>query len=435
MEASARLLNPSNFNRQLSRSVIIRKSLKFPLKHSLSLSNRSQNPNIFLSSIPFVSGRCHNVVVRNRLHAICFQSKSFFVSQSSIPFCNSNSLGFLLSLSASQIFNSRVSDKRFDRIVSDPKEKIFEWSRAPVCVNGGDLGAIGKGEPVLTVVLLGWLGAKRKHLKRYVELYTSRGIHAVTFVVPVKDVLHFDLGRRVEKRISALTEELVSWASEREEDGRERCLLFHTFSNTGWLAYGAIINNLQCRADTLQRIKGCIIDSGGDPEINPQVWAAGFSAAILKKRSSSTYYSEEAVEGNGSENDKITSKMQAETPLIEAALLTILNKFFSVILKIPDVNQLNRIINVLLNNQPSCPQLYLYSTADKVIPFESVELFIEYQKGMGRNILAYNFHTSPHVDHYRTFPHIYAEELQKFLKECINNASQTSKLMPSSEPV
>lgn len=188
----------------------------------------------------------------------------------------------------------------------------------------------------------------------------------------------------------------------------------------GLRRYGAIINDLQGRPDLLDRIKGCVFDSGGDPNINPKVWAAGFAAAFLKKRSSAIYPSVEAGEGNGLESGLPLSNMgQKEPLLVEVVLLSLLEKLFSFLLNLPDLNQrLTKIISGLSKNQPRCPQLYLYSTADKVIPFQSVESFIEVQKEMGRKVWSFNFGSSPHVDHYRTFPTVYSSQLHNFLKEC-----------------
>lgn len=248
-------------------------------------------------------------------------------------------------------------------------------------------------------------------------MYTSRGIDAITFVVPVRDVFWFDLGKKVENRIRELANELISWLS--NEDARERSLIFHTFSNTGWLVYGAILGHLQDRPDLIEKIRGCIVDSGGDPELNPKVWAAGFGAALLKKRNTATYPSVEATEDP--DKDKDRDKLQDEDPLMtEATLLLILEKLFCFLFKLPDVNQrLSRIISTLSENPAPCPQLYLYSTADKVIPFQAVEYFSEHQKTKGRTVRSFNFGSSPHVDHYRTFPDVYCSQVYSFLNEVL----------------
>ncbi|PKA49318.1 hypothetical protein AXF42_Ash014220 [Apostasia shenzhenica] len=294
-----------------------------------------------------------------------------------------------------------------------------------VDAGGGNLGFSGGKGAIWTVVILGWLGAEKKHLKRYADIYNARGIRSVSFVVPLREIVGLDFGRRMEDKVSRLTEDLVDWCSQSERDGKERNLLFHTFSNTEVStfclhSYGSILKNLQSRCDIVEKIKGCVVDSGPAPEISPKVWAAGFCAALMKKRSSAVYPSPESINGDSAKgNGDRAIRQDWKAQILEMLVMFILEKFFSIILILPDVNQrLNTVISILSTKQPRCPQLYLYSSADRVIPVSSVEFFIEEQKAMGRSVCAYDFSTSPHVDHFRSFPQLYSAKVNEFLNEC-----------------
>ncbi|XP_020591754.1 transmembrane protein 53 [Phalaenopsis equestris] len=317
-----------------------------------------------------------------------------------------------LSISCSDLLKDGI-----DGSLPEPGKGFHLWDpvgELAVRHGGGEKGAIW------TVVLLGWLGAEERHLKRYADIYNARGIRSVRFVVPLWEMVGLDLGQRMEAKIARFAEELANWCLESEKDGRERNLFFHTFSNTGWLVYGSILQNFQSRNDVLEKIKGCVVDSGAASEISPKVWAAGFCAALIKKRSSSVIAALEQINGDGAEGRGDRSGMQDwKSQALEIIVMFILEKIFSIILILPDVNQrLCKIISVLSKKQPPCPQLYLYSSADRVIPASSVESFIHEQKAMGRKVLHYNFGTSPHVDHVRSFPRIYSAKISEFLEEC-----------------
>jgi hypothetical protein len=204
-------------------------------------------------------------------------------------------------------------------------------------------------KPALTVVLLGWLGAQQKHLKKYAEWYNARGIHAVTFVVPMTDVLTFKVGGKAEEHVDRLAHHLALWLTEQGEHANgiegEKQLMFHTFSNTGWLTYGVILEKLQERGDNLLgKIKGCVVDSAPAADPDPQIWASGFSAALLKKRSSATKEAalvnetKEGVTVEGSQKG-VLSNTEVEPNGVEAALLSVLAGFFSVFLKLPAISE------------------------------------------------------------------------------------------------
>ncbi|KAL5213445.1 hypothetical protein ABZP36_024292 [Zizania latifolia] len=300
---------------------------------------------------------------------------------------------------------------------SDP---FIQWDPPPPDATSPFGAGRGVREGTTLVVLLGWMGARQKHLRRYyADLYRERGVGSARFVVPVRELVGLDLGRRVarvERRVADLAAEIAAWC----EADHHRTLLFHTFSNTGWLAYGAILENLQSKTVIIERIRGCIVDSAPVLEIRPEVWAAGFSAAMLKKSRFMTGPSTESTDEytlNGTLNNHSSDVMKPTWG--ENILLSTLQKFFEIVLHLPDVNKrLEKVLSVLSEKQPPCPQYYLYSTADRVIPADCVERFIDMQKSQGRTGFSHNFVTSPHVDHYRSFPYLYSAKIDEFLKIC-----------------
>ncbi|XP_027098621.1 transmembrane protein 53 [Coffea eugenioides] len=306
---------------------------------------------------------------------------------------------------------------------SSPSEVLYRWhlpEPKAVDVSGSSDCSSVKSRTV--VVLLGWLGAKQKHLNRYAEWYTSRGFHAITFTFPMSEILSYQVGGKAEQDIELLVNHLADWL---EEDGKN--LVFHTFSNTGWLTYGVVLEKLQ-RSDPnlMGRIKGCIVDSAPVAAPDPQVWASGFSAAFLKKNSVATKGATSEQSANMSKRNK-TIVGEAKPELTETALLVVLKKFFEVVLNLPTVNRrLSDVLSLLTSQQPSCPQLYIYSSADRVIPAGSVESFIDGQRKNGRKVRACNFISTPHVDHFRNDPKLYSSQLTQFLDDCVLTCCRNS---------
>ncbi|KAJ7942628.1 transmembrane protein 53 [Quillaja saponaria] len=303
-------------------------------------------------------------------------------------------------------------------VSSPPSEVMYKWHLPePNAVDVLGDSDCSSARSRTVVVLLGWLGAKQKHLKTYAEWYTSRGFHAITFTFPLAEVLSYQLSGKADQHIDLLVEHLSDWLE--EENGKN--LLFHTFSNTGWLTYGVMLEKFQKQYPSiLGRIKGCIVDSAPAASPDPQVWASGFSAALLKKNSIATKGS---VSSNESVTEVSVDRVEAGEPkpaITEIALLVLLEKFFEVVLNLPTVNRrLSDVLSLLSSRQPSCPQLYIYSSSDRVIPAGSVESFVEQQRRAGHQVRACNFVSTPHVDHFRNDPKLYASQLTKFLEDCV----------------
>jgi hypothetical protein len=117
-------------------------------------------------------------------------------------------------------------------ISTSPSEVMYRWHLPePDSIDVSGTSDCSSAKSRTVVVLLGWLGAKQKHLNRYAEWYASRGFHAITFTFPMAEILSYQFGGKAEEHIDLLVNHLADWLE--EEHGKN--LVFHTFSNTGWL--------------------------------------------------------------------------------------------------------------------------------------------------------------------------------------------------------
>ncbi|KAK1589237.1 hypothetical protein Q3G72_031822 [Acer saccharum] len=96
----------------------------------------------------------------------------------------------------------------------------------------------------------------------------------------------------------------------------------------------------------MEKIKGCVVDSGGGEFFSPQVrmaWAAGFVAALLQKRgrsSANPRIKATKIRGAGAGSEVISApKLAEKEPLLQIILLFLFEKLFSVLLNLPHLNQ------------------------------------------------------------------------------------------------
>ena len=173
-----------------------------------------------------------------------------------------------------------------------------------------------------------------------------------------------------------------------EHDGRPAPILFHCFSNTGWLAYCGLLADLEARRpDVLARVAGAVVDSAPHAAPCPTVFAAGFMTALSR----------------GAAPDPKSRKFRAA------------RAFFQAWLQGPRKRELKSVVRseARLANYP---QLYIYSDDDHVIPPASVESAAATHAAAGRQVSLLRLTNSVHVAHLRHHRAAYLAALDAFLE-------------------
>lgn len=141
------------------------------------------------------------------------------------------------------------------------------------------------------------------------------------------------------------------------------------------------------------QIKGCIFDS-----CPAKVRASGFLRATLAM-----------TDGNIFKKYAI-----AIIALFKAAVLGVYSALLSFF-----TGKINyyRLWNALMEEPNICPQLFLFSKADNVCFWDTIQEFADGRQKRGVNVKTVLFENSPHVKHLVTYREEYINHVYKFVEE------------------
>jgi pimeloyl-ACP methyl ester carboxylesterase len=272
------------------------------------------------------------------------------------------------------------------------------------------------------VLLLGWLGSQSQHLNKYAEVYQDAGANVeimqpTMFQTAVPSAAH----RGALKYFDTL-------ATKPDCHGNGPVMV-QCMSNAGWLMFGTILHltSLASAAAKQQdqstlltrhlesalafkstildnRLRGIVIDSAPS-YATPPIWARGSVSAALGK----------SAETVGD-----------DLPSIVATVQRLAERY----LALPSISRHLRETRAAWGQiSPRVPQLYLYSTADALIPAQQVENFIDMQRLHGAEVSHHCWNDSGHCEHLRVHPEQYTRIIHSFLERCLTDISAAESAM------
>ncbi|KAG2501753.1 hypothetical protein HYH03_000253 [Edaphochlamys debaryana] len=252
----------------------------------------------------------------------------------------------------------------------------------------------------LRVVVIGWMGSQKRYLNKYGALWARSGDHEVLMVRPsiLQTLVRWRgvvvAGRDID-RVARLHRENPAMPT-----------VYHIFSTGGFIHAGTMwrwmdeVEDVAQRRDLLEEVRGIILDSA-PASVNAEM----ASKAIVS-----------AVTGTPAE------ELEHGMPGLQGALLSGTRAFLERYLQSKGVQlRTEEVYDAWYNLAPSCPQLYLYSDGDPLVPASDVERYMQVQEGRGVEVSSYKWPDSGHVEHYRRYPHEYAYQISAFLAKALKD--------------
>ncbi|KAL6062128.1 hypothetical protein QOT17_012378 [Balamuthia mandrillaris] len=273
------------------------------------------------------------------------------------------------------------------------------------------------------VVTIGWLGCQPRHLQKFTGWYQAQGCDTLAYIPTIATMLTPSLGQRraadVWQTIRSLSAVTTSEAKEEEATAplKRKPIVFHTFSNNGTFFWARLLAHSLKHPDLQRLLKhstaACIFDSSPS-EISIDIFVRGFTGAILG----------------------MLFPHKGEAIYHHSLLSPMLRALFLLYSSSPSLKRhVSSVLDAVAVAQPRCPQMYLYSTADHLIPYQQIEAIIQAQKDAGLDVCSKRWTDSAHVNHFRMHKEEYCDAVNSFLKDCLPRwEQQRCNPSPSSSP-
>jgi len=244
-------------------------------------------------------------------------------------------------------------------------------------------------------VVLGWGGARQKHLSRLRQFYLSESYCVISYSSPMRCLLeHGPICEDINELATTICRLLP---------GCNGQFHVHMHSNNGTMVWGALMLALrESSPDSLVALSGIVMDSAPriDPSL-PSLWmfALGFTSPcipIMLQRNRYTH--------------------PIWTPVL---FLYFLYRLICLRFRPPATRRFTwlQLREAVLHGMPTgVPQLYIYSTKDRLISSTAVEGFIAGQRERGIQTSWKRFSDTPHVQHLLRKEVEYKETLLNFLQ-------------------
>eukprot|EP00884_Botryococcus_braunii_P000110 jgi/Botrbrau1/1009/Bobra.114_1s0047.1 len=255
------------------------------------------------------------------------------------------------------------------------------------------------GTPGIAVII-GWMGSAERHMNKYADLWQSLGWETMVVRYNKWKVLMATVGDNLVAEDHRKLEEQHAAHLQRGGKGR---VVFHCFSNTGWLSMGTFLSHFAHEGHPMRGyLCGAVIDSAPQQKVCHKTYAAGYIAAVKPRQ-----------------------PLREDGPTM---------KVVTTVMKVWVQGTRKRVLKGIARNileRSQFPQLYIYSSNDPIIPPHAVEEAIQMHRRQGRKVHVLHFESSPHCQHYRYNREQYVAALTGFLQEVVQSQPKERVLAAS----